>query len=211
MVIVDAKIKLLQRKGLNPKYWCTVDNLAPFFNVSHNFLSKLFKTERIPSHPIQCLNYYYTFYFRPAAIKSIQDLRKRSRTRKPCKIPIKRFFCNKSRYISLNDAAALYNISIAAVDYRIFQYPHPVYCFLHAKKSANGNPVVTKYYDKAQLENAMQYFLAHRYSPTGRVRLAKRDKYARKKSDVQSWRGKGSKKRALLEHLGLNSGDFMDD
>lgn len=206
---MDAKLRTMKRVGLSPKYWCTTDELTGFFGYSYATLNRLFKADNVPFHVAKCLNYYYKFYLRPAAIRAILARRKKRKGRLPAQIPVLKSLKNKHRYISLKDAALLYNITIADVGYRLSKCPHKVYAFIYCSMS-KGYPVMTKYFDKEQLDAAMSYFLSHKYSVTGRLRLPKTDKYSRMKSDVQSWAGKGSKKRALLEHLGLNSNDFME-
>lgn len=205
----QRKYSISRWEKYDEKYWSTQEEMRNFFNIKSCATlikwireSKTKIEDKIVIRGNHCLH----LYNRQQILRLIHDkLSSKSKKRVADRV-IKRIR-NKDKWISYQDACVLYGIGPMALSMRISRWDKEVESvFVCSRESIRKYGGGKRYFNKEQLEEAMNYFNQRKYSVSGRISANKPDRHI---VDVFSARGSKRTMR-VVQDLGYSAKELHD-
>lgn len=205
----QRKYSISRWEEYDEKYWTTQEEMRNFFNIkSQTTLVKWIRESEVKIEDKVVIrgNHCLHLYNRQQVLRLIHDnLSSKSKKRRVDRVITR--LRNKDKWISIQDACILYGIRWLTLSLRIARWNKKVesvyVCSAESIKKRGGG---RRYFNKEQLEEAMNYFNQRKYSVSGRISVNKQDRHI-----VDMFSVRNSKRaRTVVQHLGYDYTELYD-
>lgn len=209
MNYTQRKYSIGRWEEYDEKYWTTQEEMRNFFNIGSCATLILWIRQskvKIEDKVVIRGNYCLHLYNRQQMLRLIHD-NLLSKVKGKSIGRVVKFLRKKDKWISYQDACVLYGINRGSLTMRIARWDKEVESvFVCSHESIKKRGGGKRYFNKEQLEEAMNYFNQRKYSVSGRISANKPDRHI---VDVLSERS-SNRTRKIVQHLGYDYKELHD-